>query len=57
MVDEVDGHIDPYRLGHVVVQEEERVLAVVLDVVQRAGLEVVDTDHAVAALEERVAEM
>ena len=57
MVDEVDRLLDLEVVRQVVVEKEELLAAVVLDVVQRPGLEVVDTDHAVPALEERVAEM
>jgi hypothetical protein len=57
VVDEVDRPRDLDLLGDVVVQERERLVADVLDVPQRAGLEVVDADHAVAALEQVVAQV
>ena len=49
VVDEVDRLIDEVRLDDVDVEVDERVGADVLDVGQRAGLEVVDADHAMAA--------
>ncbi len=57
MVDEVDGLVDGDRLDHVVVHERERVVAEVLDVLERRDDEVVHADHAVAALEQRFAEV
>ena len=57
VVDEVDRPVDLQVPGHVVVDEEEAPRPVVLDVLQRAGFQVVDTDHAVTTLEQRVTEM
>jgi hypothetical protein len=56
--DVVHALLDEERLGDVVVDEED-VLAVsqVLDVLQRAGVEVVDADDAVALRQEVVAKM
>jgi hypothetical protein len=47
--DEVDRLVDRDVGGDVVVHERERVAAQMLDVLQAAGLEVVDADDAVAA--------
>ena len=57
VVDEVDRLVDEERLDDVLVQERELGHADVLDVGERAGLEVVDADHAVPAAEELVAEV
>ena len=57
VVDEVDRLVDLEMARQVVVEKEEPLATVVLDVLQRPGLEVVDADDAVLALEERVAEM
>ena len=57
VVDEVDRLLDPDRLRQVVRDERELVRAHVLDVRERARLEVVDADHPVTALEQRIAEM
>ena len=57
VVDEVDGLLGRDRLDHVVVHEGERVVPQVLDVLERGDDEVVDADHAVAALEQRFAEV
>ena len=57
MEDVVDRLVDPDRLDHVVVDERERVVALVGDVLERPGLEVVDTDDAVPLLEQVIAEM
>jgi hypothetical protein len=46
VVDEVERLVDRDRLAHVVVQERERVVAQALDVGERPGLEVVETDDA-----------
>ena len=54
---DVDVLVEPERLGQVVVHEHEPVVADVLDVGERAGIEVVDADDAVPALEEMVAEV
>ena len=54
---EIDGLIDLDVLDHVVVQERERVVANVLDVPQRAGLEVVHADNAVTLLEQVIAKV
>jgi hypothetical protein len=56
--DEVDVLVDPDRLGHVVVDEVEALLVpVVLHVLERPGLEVVHADHAVALVEQVIAEV
>src|SRR5262249_9218281 len=55
--DVVDGLVDPDPVDDVLVDEREPVVAAVLDVLERAGLEVVDADDPVAAPEEVVAEM
>ena len=52
VVDEVDGLGDLDVLGDVVVEERERVAPKVLDVRERARDEVVDADHAVAAIDQ-----
>jgi hypothetical protein len=57
VVDEVDRLLDEVRLDDVDVEVDELGPADVLDVLQRARLEVVDADHALAALEQRVAEV
>ncbi len=57
MEDEVDGLLDLDVLDHVVVHERERVVADVLDISERACLEVVYTDNAMPLLEKVVAEM
>src|SRR3954447_29900 len=57
VVDEVNRLLDEEGLRDVLVQEDEVLTAEVLDVRERPGLEVVDTDHAVAAGEERIAQM
>ena len=57
VVDEVDGLVDRDRVDHVVIQEREGIVAQVLDVLERRHDEVVQADHAVAALEQRFAEM
>ena len=57
MVDEVDRLVDLELLGDVVVEEDEVVVADVLDVAQGARVEVVDADHAVPAREQLVAEV
>src|SRR5207247_5229295 len=58
MEDEVDGLLDEERLGQILVDEDE-VGAVldVLDVLQRARVEVVDADHAMALGQEVVAKV
>jgi hypothetical protein len=53
----VDRLRDVQVLGQVVLEEHEAVVAQVLDVRQRPRLEVVDAEHAVAAAEERFAEV
>ena len=55
--DEVDRLVDPDPVDDVLVQEREPVVAQVLDVLERARLEVVDADHPVPLLEQVVAEM
>jgi RNase P/RNase MRP subunit p29 len=57
VVDEINWLLDLEVARQVEVEKEELLASVVLDVLQRPRLEVVDTDHAVAAPEERVAEM
>ena len=47
----------PDRLDHVVVDERERVVALVRDVLERPRLEVVDADDAVPLLEQVIAEV
>ena len=55
--DEVERLVDRDVLDHVVVHEDERVVSQVLDVRERSGLEVVEADDAMPALEERLAQM
>src|SRR6266545_3389274 len=55
--DEVHRPLDVDRLRDVVVQEVEAAVANVLEILERRGLEVVDADHAVALLEEVVAQV
>ena len=57
VVDDVDRLVDVDVLDHVVVDERERVVANVLEVDERARLEVVDADDPVAPLQQVVAEM
>ena len=57
VVDEVDRLRDLDVLRQVVRQEDERVAAEMLDVGERARLEVVDADHPVAPAEQRLAEV
>ena len=57
VVDEVDLLLDEQRLGDVVLEEPELGRLDVLDVLQRAGVEVVDADHPVALVEQVVAEV
>ena len=57
VVDDVHRLVAHDRLDHVVVDELERVVAQVVDVLERRHHEVVEADHAVAALEERFAEV
>ena len=57
MVDEVDRLVDVVVVRDVEHLEPESGLADVLDVVERAGLEVVHADHAVAALEQEIADV
>ena len=57
MEDVVDGLVEPDRLDHVVVDERERVVALVGDVLQRPGLEVVDADDPMPLLEQVIAEV
>ena len=56
VVDEVDRLVDRDRMADVVVEERE-VVAEVLDVRQRARLEVVETDDPMTSLEERLAQV
>jgi hypothetical protein len=57
VVDEVDVLVHEERVDDVRVQVREIGRADVLDVLQRAGLEVVDADHTVPASEELVAQV
>src|SRR5215208_7362207 len=57
VIDGVHRLVELQVLGHVVVQEHERVVAQVLEVLQRAGLEVVHADHAVARLKQVLTKM
>jgi hypothetical protein len=57
VVHDVDRLVDLQVEGHVVVDERERVAAEVLDVLERAGLEVVHADHPLALCEQVVAEV
>ena len=57
VVDEVDAPVDLEMLGHVVIEEDEVAVADVLDVLERAGVEVVDADDPHSLGEERFAEM
>jgi hypothetical protein len=57
VVDEVDRLLDRDELGQVLVDELELVLADVLDVLERPRVEVVDADHAVAALQQVLAQV
>ena len=57
VVHEVDGLVARDRRDDVVVDERERLVAQVVDVLQRRHDEVVDADHAVVALEQRLAEV
>ena len=57
VVDEIDLAVDLDRLRQVLVQEGEPVVADVLDVLQRTGVQVVDADHAVALGQQPIAEM
>ena len=57
VVHEVDRLVDPDLLDHVVIHERERVVAQVIDVLERRRLEVVDADHPVPAPEQRLAEV
>ena len=54
---DVDGAIDVDMMSHVVPNEVERAVPQVSDVLDAAGQEIVDTDDAVAAIEQRLAEM
>src|SRR5205814_5680814 len=57
MEDVVDRLVDLDRLGHVVVEERERLVAQVRDVLERPRLQVVDTDNAVTLVKEVVAQV
>ncbi len=57
VVDEVDRLLAHDRLDHVVVEEGERIVAEVVDVLERRDDKVVDADDAVTALQERLAEV
>jgi len=57
VVDEVDGLVDLQVLDHVVVAEDELVVAQVRDVLEGARLEVVHADHAVPLAEQVLAEV
>ena len=49
VIDGIDRLFDEVRLGDVAVDECELIDADVLDVLQRAGLKIVNADHAIAA--------
>ena len=55
--DRVDGLVDEVRLDNVDLPVDEVIGPDVLDVLQRAGLEVVDADDAVTAVQEFLAQM
>jgi hypothetical protein len=55
--DVVDRLVDRDVLDHVVVQEDERVVPKVLEVRERARLQVVDGDDALPLLEQVLAEV
>jgi hypothetical protein len=55
VVDAVDRAIDCDELRDVLVLELEVLVADVLDVVERAGVEVVDADHPMALPEQELA--
>jgi len=57
VVDAVHRLVELEVLDHVVVDELERVVAQVLEVLQRAGLEVVDADDAVPLAEQVLAQV
>ena len=57
VVDEVDRFIDEVGIDDVEVEMHEIIGADVLDVGERAGLEVVDADDAVATAKQLVAQM
>src|SRR5436190_12129345 len=58
MDDVVDSLFDPYRFYDFLVEEPElSLVAIVLDVLERARLEVVDADDAVTLVEQVVAEV
>ena len=57
MEDEIHRLVDPDRLADVVVPELERIGARMRDVLERAGVEIVDADHPVPVLEQVVAEV
>ena len=57
MEDDVDRLVDLDVLDHVVVHERERVVADVLDVRERARLEVVHADDAIPLREQVLAEV
>jgi hypothetical protein len=55
VINEVSRLIDLEMVDHVAVDEDERVVADVLDVPDRARVEVVHTDDAVACLHRKLA--
>src|SRR2546430_14555290 len=57
VVDEIDGPVDLDRVDDVVIEEDEIVVAQMLQIFERAGLEVVHADDAEALLEQVLAEM
>jgi hypothetical protein len=57
VVDEVDFVVQEHRLGEVRHQEREGGIADVLDVLERAGVEVVEADHPVALGQKVIAKM
>ena len=57
MVDEVERLVHADLVADVVVHEPELVVAEMLDVRERPGLEVVETENAMALLEKHLAEV
>ena len=57
VIDEIDPLLDPDRLRQIMRDERELVLPHVLDVRQRARLQIVDTDDPVTPLQQCVTEM
>src|SRR4051812_40796258 len=57
VVDEVDGLLDIDRLDDVLVREDEVLVADVVDVLERPGVQVVDADHPVSLAEQVLAQV